>query len=80
MSLVGAAHGWGAGGAKRLLSLQSISHKSYIDETWHNYTLPEEDRKSKKHINHMTHPLTSVDISIFLIGNQQILLYQEIQI
>ena len=31
-------------------------------------------------MNHVTQPLTSADISIFFTGNQQVLLYQEIQI
>ena len=31
-------------------------------------------------MNHVTHPLSSADISIFFTGNQQILLYQEIQV
>ena len=31
-------------------------------------------------LNHATHPLSSADISIFFIENQQISLYQEIQI
>ena len=36
--------------------------------------------KSKKYIDHVTHPLSSTDISIFFTRNQQILLYQKIQI
>ena len=36
--------------------------------------------KIQKYINNVTHPLSSADISIFFIGNQQILLNQEIQI
>ena len=31
-------------------------------------------------MNHVTHPMSSADISIFYNGNQQILLYQEMQI
>ena len=34
----------------------------------------------KKYMNHVTHTLTSADISICFNGNQQILLYQQIQI
>ena len=34
----------------------------YNYETGHNYTLPKED--PKKYINHVTHPLSSADISI----------------
>ena len=37
-------------------------------------------KKSKKYIDHVTHPLSSTDISIFFTRNQQILLYQKIQI
>lgn len=35
-----------------------LSHISYNDETWHNYSFPRED--------HMTQPLSSADISTFL--------------
>ena len=35
--------------------------------------------KKKKYVNHVIQPLSSADISIFT-RNQQILLYQEIQI
>ena len=31
-------------------------------------------------MNQVTHTMSSADISIFLTGNQQILIYQEIQI
>ena len=56
MGFFGAAHGWWGEGwvAKR-------PHKSYNDETWHSYTLG----RSKKCINHVTHPLGSADISTF---------------
>ena len=37
-------------------------------------------RRSKKHMNHVTQPLSSAEIGIFFTENQQILLYQEIQI
>ena len=40
-----------------------LSHISYIDETWHTYTLPKEN--PKKYINQVTHHLSSPDISIF---------------
>ena len=39
------------------------------------YLLLKEDPKI--YVNHVRHPLSSVDISIFLTGNQQLLLYQE---
>ena len=42
---------------------ENLSHISYNDETWHNYTLPKED--PKKYMNHVTQPLSSADISIF---------------
>ena len=50
---------------------------SYNDEAWHSYALPKEDPKT--YINHVTHLLSSADISIFT-GNQQFLLYEEIKI
>ena len=37
-------------------------HISCNDETWHIYTLSKEDPKN---INHLKHPLSSADISIF---------------
>ena len=37
---------------------------SYNNETWHTYNVPKEDLK--KCIKHMTRPLSSADISIFL--------------
>ena len=37
-------------------------------------------QKIKKYMNQVTHTMSSADISIFLTGNQQILIYQEIQI
>ena len=50
MGLFGAADGWGS--SKRPRSLKSFS-----------FTLPTEN--SKKYLNHVTHPLSSADISIF---------------
>ena len=50
-------------GVKKAPHPYNLSRISYNDETWHNYLLPKED--SKKHINHVTHPLSSADISIF---------------
>ena len=41
----------------------NLSRISYNDETWHSYALPKEH--TKKHINHVTHLLSSADISIF---------------
>ena len=70
MGIFGAAHGWGQGGGKKA-PLPKICHnlaQLYLTQ-----------KRFKKYINHVTHPLSSADISIFT-GNQQILLYQEIQI
>ena len=44
MGFFGAAHGWGVGFLAP--PLQSLSHISYTDETWHSYTLPKEDPKN----------------------------------
>ena len=41
MGIFGAAHGWG--GRQKALNL---SHIPYNDETWHSYTLSEEDLKN----------------------------------
>ena len=41
----------------------NLPHRTYNDETWHSYTLPKEDPKN---MSHVTHPLSSADISIFL--------------
>ena len=56
---------------------RGCSHISYNDETWHSYTLPKEDPKNiwiKWDI-----PWVLL-IAAFFTGNQQIFLYQEIQI
>ena len=61
MGLFGAAHGWkGQKGSP----LSKICHTSYNAEIWHSYTLLKED--PKKYMNHVTHPLSYADISIFL--------------
>ena len=55
----------------------SLSHISCNDETWHSYTLPKEDPKIYESRD------TPPDFcwhQHFFTGNQQILLYQEIQI
>ena len=36
------------GGSKRSPFLKSVSHISYNDETWHNYTLPKDNPKNTK--------------------------------
>ena len=61
MDLSGVVLGWGGG--KKALPTYDLSHMSHNDETLHSYTSPMEDQK--KFINHMTHSLSSVDISIF---------------
>ena len=59
MDIFRAAHGWGA----KKPPLLKIYDTSYNDETWNSsYTLPRED---SKYMNHVTHPLSSADISIF---------------
>ena len=67
MGLFGAAHGWE--GFLAFLA-KNLSHISYKDETWQSYTLPKEDPKYTPRVL-----LTSA----FFIGNQQVLLYQKIQ-
>ena len=59
-------------------SLKSVTHPTMmkLDETQLYLT----QRRSKKHMNHVTQPLSSAEIGIFFTENQQILLYQEIQI
>ena len=44
MSFFGAAQGWGEG--KKAPPPLNLSHISYNDENWHNYTLPKEDPKN----------------------------------
>ena len=48
-------------GAERSTSLK-LSHIFYNDQTYNSYMLPEEDLKN---INHVTHPLSSAEFSIF---------------
>ena len=64
----------GRGGKKTPLPK---NHKSSNDETWHSYTLPKEDPKNIWITWHIPWLLLT---SVFFNGNQQILLYQEIQI
>ena len=72
MSFLGTAHGRGGRGAKRS-PFPKICH-TYPTMMKHVTVIPYL-WKIKKYMNHVTHPLSSADI-----GNQQILLYQEIQI
>ena len=58
MGFFGAAHGWGVQQGPTPLPI-----KSYKNETWHSYTVPKED--PKKDMNHVTHHLSSADISTF---------------
>ena len=69
MGIFEATHGWGGGGGAGGPP-KNLSYISYNDETRHRYTLSKEDPKNyEKHMNH-----------VFFLGNQHILLYQEIQI
>ena len=61
MGFFGAAHGWGWG-QKGPLSLKSVTH---ILQWWNLAQLYLTQRRSKKYMNHVTHPLSSADISIF---------------
>ena len=82
MGLFGAAHGWGWGGgegSKKSPPLPKICH-TYPIMMKLDILIPYLKKIQKKYIDHVTHPLSSADISIFFAGNQQILLYQEIQI
>ena len=60
MGLFGVAHEL-EGGGKKTPSLKSVT-KSDNNETCYSYTLPKE---YPEYMNHVTHPLSSVDISIF---------------
>ena len=60
MGLFGVAHEL-EGGGKKTPSLKSDT-KSDNNETCYSYTLPKE---YPEYMNHVTHPLSSVDISIF---------------
>ena len=53
------------------------SYISYNDDTWHNFTLPKEDPKN---IQIPWHTAWVLLASAFFTENQQVLLYQEIQI
>ena len=62
MGLFGVAHGWGGGGGQEH-SLPKICH-TYTTMMKLGAVMPCL-RISKKHINHVTHPLISTDTSIF---------------
>ena len=69
--------GWG--GEQKVPPLPKICH-TYPIMMKLDILIPYLTKNQKKYIDHVTHPLSSADISIFFAGNQQILLYQEIQI
>ena len=75
IGLSGAAHE--RNGAKRVPSLKSVIH---ILQWWNLEKSYLTQRISKKYMNYMTHTLSSADIRKNFTGNQQIFLYQEIQI
>ena len=60
MSFFGTAHGWG-GGRKGPPSLKPVTHPTMMKLD----TVIPYPKKSKKYMNHVTHPLSSADISIF---------------
>ena len=57
---------WGCsrigGGGKKASSIKSVTMISYNDETWQLYF---SQRRFRKYMNHVTHPLSSADINIF---------------
>ena len=64
-------------GQEGSFSPKNLSHISCNKKTWFICPLPKEDPKN---MNHVTHHLSSPEISFFFSGNLQILLYQEIPI
>ena len=74
MGIFGAAHGWNG---KPLPPSLNLSHISYNDETWHSYALPKEDPKIYEPRGTLPEFCRHQH---FISGNQQISLYQEIQI
>ena len=60
-----AAHGWGGGGKKAPLPKISDTYTAMMKFG----TVTPYHRRSKKSMNHVTHTLTSADISIFFTGN-----------
>ena len=59
------SHGWGGGWQKGSSSIKSVTH---LLKWWNLAQLHLSQRRSKKYMNHVTHPLSSVDISIFSPG------------
>ena len=63
MGFFGAAHGWGGGGErKKAPSLKSVTHILQCSNLAQLYFT---QRRFKKYLNHVTHPLSSADIRIF---------------
>ena len=54
------AYGWGVKKAS-----SSVNFVTHILQPWNLEQLPKEDRRSKKYINYVIHPLSSAYISIF---------------
>ena len=76
MGQFGVAQGWGGEGVGQKDPLPKICH-TYPSVMKLDTIMPYL-KKTQKYMNHVTHLLSSSDISIFFIGNQQILLYQKI--
>ena len=49
----------------RILALPSLKYVTHILQWWNLAQLYLTQRRSKKYVNHVTHPLSSADISIF---------------
>ena len=64
MGLFRAAYGWEGKGAKKPPSLKSVT---YVLQEWNLAQLYFTWRRSKKYVNHVTHPLSSADFRIFLL-------------
>ena len=62
MGFFRAAHGW-RGGQKGLPSIKSATH---ILKWWNLAQLYLSQKRSKRYMNHVTHPLSTAEISIFL--------------
>ena len=77
MAIFGVAHGWGEGWAKRPLSLKNVTH---IVKWWNLAQLYLTWRRSKNIYESRETPPEFYWHRHFFTGNQQILLYQEIQV
>ena len=73
MGYFGAAHGWGGAKKAPLPKICSTCPTMMKLDTVIPYL-----KESKKYIDHVTHPFSFADISIFFTRNQKILLIQEI--